>query len=261
MHLKFFDSHCHPQLSAFDADRKDVLQRMEAQAVGGLVVGTDLEESRKAVDLAKNNDFLWAAAGFHPNDTPEESFDTKAFTELAHGPKVVAIGECGLDFYRGDRASVERVQQERFLKHIELARTAKKPLMIHCRPSRGTQDANEAMIEILKNNTDVRAVMHFFTATPAIAKQYIELGCYLSFPGVVTFTDMYDELILMTPMNKILSETDSPFAAPMPYRGKRNEPSYVIETVKKIAEIKDVPFEEIAMHIRQNASDIFGITL
>ena len=263
--FKFFDSHCHPQLSAFDVDREAVLARMQEGAVAGLVVGVDLETSRGAIELARSRDFLWAAVGLHPNDNPGEIFDGKAFLELARDSKVVAIGECGLDFFRGDEGTVETAQRERFLKHVALALEVQKPLMIHCRPTAGTQNAHEEMLSILAGYAKeleggaLRVVIHFFTSTKDIAEKYLALGCYLSFPGVITFTDMYDDAVCVTPLDKLLSETDSPFAAPMPHRGARNEPSFVIETVRRLAELKSASFEDMGVQIAKNASTFFGL--
>lgn len=269
MKIRFFDSHCHPQVAAFDEDRAAVLARMEEQGVGGLVVGTDLDKSRKAVELAEKYDFLWAAVGLHPNDSDEE-FDDEAFSELARKEKVVAIGECGLDYYRNEPTQEERVRQHaRFEKHLALAEATGKPLMIHCRATKGTDgstsspqvNAQEEMFAFLAEHPQVRAVMHFFTSSPDIAKRYLELGCYLSFPGVITFTDMYDETVRTTPLDRILSETDAPYAAPAPYRGSRNEPVYVTETVKRLAELKGLSAEDMAVQIRKNASAVFRLGL
>src|SRR3989344_70569 len=278
MHMKFFDSHCHPQLSAFDADREAVLARMQGNEVGGVVVGVDFETSKKAVELAHIHNFLWASVGLHPNGSldeefniPEslelprdenenlnEKFNARSFSELAHDTKVVAIGECGLDFFRLPADAGEQgrhMQKERFQKHIELALKTRKPLIIHCRSSAGGNDAHEAMLVILGSHArelekgELKAVMHFFTSTAGIAKQYLSLGCFISFPCVITFTDMYDEAVRAIPLERILSETDSPFASPARFRGKRNEPIYVEEAVKRIAELKGLPFSETAEQI------------
>jgi TatD DNase family protein len=257
--LRFFDSHCHPQLAAYSPDREEVLLRMKEQSVGGLVVGTDLETSHAALELAKTREYLWAAIGLHPNDNLDEVFNYDAYNALARNEKVVAIGECGLDFYRTTDANLHDVQRKRFEQHIALAKSVGKPLMIHCRSSQGTVDAQEEMLELLRAAGNPLAVMHFFTSPPDIAKRYLEAGCYLSFPGVITFTDMYDEVVRVTPLDRILSETDSPFATPAPHRGKRNEPIYVEETVKRLAELKGVRVEEMAAQLVKNAIAVFSL--
>ncbi len=258
--MKFFDAHAHIQLGQFDVDRAEVLERMQAAGMGALVVGTDFETSKAAVELAEHYSFLWAAVGLHPNHIPEEKFDEAAFGKLAQHPKVVAVGECGLDYYRQEPlASVRAAQHERFVKHLELAIAANKPLIVHCRATQGTQNAHTEMFELLSEYKEARVVMHFFTSTKEIAEKYLMLGCYLSFPGPVTFTDMYDEAIAATPLDKLLSETDSPFAAPVPYRGRRNEPVYVQEVVAKIAAVKNLPVEEVVAEVVKNARTVFDI--
>lgn len=256
--MKFFDSHCHLQLPQFDEDRDATLARMQEGNTGGVVVGTDYTMSVAAVELAKRHDFLWAAVGLHPNDNADETFNMPAYEALARDSKVVAIGECGLDYFRGGGTFEEKTTQRvRFEAQIELALKVGKPLIVHCR------NAHDDMLEILKdymgNHPDLKVVIHFFTGTGELAQKYVELGCYLSFPGPITYTDMYDQSILDTPLDKILSETDSPFAAPVPYRGKRNEPAYVDHVVAKIALIKEMDLPDVAAQIVQNSQKVFGI--
>lgn len=247
--MKFFDAHCHLQFPQYDADREAVLARMREAEMGAVVVGTGYETSKVGLELAKRHEFLWASVGLHPND--EEEFDMSNYEELAKDPKVVAIGECGLDYYRSYN---KEEQQERFLQHIELAQKINKPLIIHCRA------AHDDCYSILqKIRIRVPVVMHFFTGTAELAHKYLDLGCFLSFAGPITFTDMYDKSIEATPLDKILSETDAPFASPAPYRGKRNEPAYVTEVVRKIARIKNLPDEEISARILTNAQKAFRL--
>ncbi len=260
MELHYFDAHCHPYTREFDADRADVLARMEREGVGGIVVGTDLPESKQAIELAEQYDFLWAAVGLHPNDNLEEAFGVEAYEALTKHPKVVAIGECGLDYYRRAPSAEEKTRQyARLRPQIELAKKVGKPLIIHCRPTQGTQNAHEEMLELLQEHGNPPAVIHFFTSTAEIAEKYFSLGCYISFPGPITYTDMYDESIRATPLDKILSETDSPFAAPVPHRGQRNEPSYVLDVVAKIAAVKNLPVEEMSRQIILNSQRVFGL--
>ncbi len=263
--MDYFDSHCHLQLSQFDEDREAALVRMQEHKTGGVVVGTDYAMSVAAVELAKQHDFLWAAVGLHPNDNADELFDSPAYEKLARDPKVVAIGECGLDYFRGGGTFEEKTTQRmRFEMQIELAAKVGKPLIIHCRDSQqriaNITSAHEEMLNILgQRKLDIPVIIHFFTGTGELAQKYVELGCYLSFPGPITYTDMYDQSILDTPMDRILSETDSPFAAPVPYRGKRNEPSYVDHVVAKIALIKEMDLPDVAAQIVQNSQKVFGV--
>ncbi len=254
--MRLFDSHCHIQLPQFDADRTEVLQRMQEKKVGAVVVGTDLRVSQQAFLLAEQHDFLWASVGLHPNDSKEQ-FNVKNFEVLASHPKTVAIGECGLDYFRSGKTESERSRQKNlFISHIELALSVHKPLIIHCR------EAHDDMLVILrqykKEYADaLQAVIHFFTGSSELAQSYLALDCYLSFPGPITYTQMYDASIRVTPLEKILTETDAPFAAPVPYRGKRNEPIYVEKTLEKIAAIKELSVEEVQKTIIENSRRVF----
>lgn len=267
--MKFFDSHCHLQLSQFDADREAAIAHMIEKEMCGVVVGTDLITSKGAVELAEKHDFLWAAVGLHPNDNLDEEFDEARFEELVKNPKVVAIGECGLDYFRSGGTPEEKAAQEkRFVLQMELAARADKTLVIHCRDSQqritNSKSAHEDMQELLVafrkgSGRETRIVIHFFTGSPELAQKYLDLGCYLSFPGPITYTDMYDESIRVAPLDRILSETDSPFAAPVPFRGKRNESAYVEHVVAKIAAIKGLSDEEVAIQIVKNSKNAFSI--
>ena len=266
--MRLFDAHCHLQMPQFDADREEVIARMREKEVGGVIPGVDFATSVAALELAEKNDFLWAAVGLHPNDNPTEEFDTEKFLEIAKLPKVVAIGECGLDYFRSGGTDEEKIaQKKRFESQIELALTVKKPLIIHCRDSQqriaNTKSAHDDMLEILAdymgNHKSLQVIIHFATMSGEHAQKYLDLGCYLSFPGPITYTDMYDESIRLAPLDKILSETDSPFAAPVPNRGKRNEPIYVEDVIKKIAAVKNIAPEDIARQITLNSQGIFGL--
>ncbi len=257
--MRLFDAHCHLQMPQYDGDREEVLARMREAGMEGVVPGVDFETSRAAVELARKHDFLWAGVGLHPNDNLSEEFDEEKYASLASDPKVVAIGECGLDYFRAGKTGEERQAQfKRFEAQLQLALHANKALIIHCR------DAHEDMLKILSahrrdHGNKVRVIIHFFTSTSELAQKYLDLGCYLSFPGPITYTDMYDASIRATPLDKILSETDSPFAAPVPNRGKRNEPAYVEEVVKKIAALKGGSVEVIIEHIYRNAHKVFNL--
>ena len=257
MEFKLFDSHCHLYMPQFDGDREQVLARMRESGMGAVVIGVDYASSGQALELAKRHDFLWSSAGLHPNDAPSEAFDAGAFEALARERKVVAIGECGLDYYRQDPSPQEKERQrERFGAHINLAITVSKALVVHCR------DAHEDCLSILQKTAiaqKVPVIIHFFTGSGELAQKYLDLGCYLSFPGPVTYTDMYDESVRIAPMDRILIETDSPYAAPVPNRGKRNKPAFVSGVAAKIAALKGVPVEEVALQAARNASSVFSL--
>src|SRR3989344_3792596 len=198
--LKYFDSHCHPYFPDYDADRAEVLARMRERGVGGVVVGTDLAASMQGLELARQHDFLWASAGLHPNHT--EDFNISKFEELARDPKVVAIGECGLDYFRSEKGN----QAQKFEQQLALARKLGKPVIVHCR------EAHDDCFSVLQNTAitkKVPVVMHFFTGPAELAQKYLDLGCCLSFAGPITFTDMYDESIRVCPLDKMLVETDA----------------------------------------------------
>jgi TatD DNase family protein len=291
--IKFFDAHTHVQFAAYAADRDEVINRARRAGVGMVNVGTQKDTSSAAVALAERYTNLYAAVGLHPTHTaksyldPEELgvaktlsnfkelenaagdsviegevFDYEYYKKLAEHPKVVAIGECGLDYYRetsDKRQETRGRQKEAFIKQIELAYEVKKPLMIHCR------SAFDDLIEILntkyKTLNTPPGIIHFFSGTTEDAKKLLDMGFYFTFGGVITFARDYDEVIKMIPADRILSETDAPYVTPAPYRGKRNEPAYVIEVVKKLAEIKGVSLERMAEEILQNAEHIFNLKL
>lgn len=257
--MNYFDSHAHLQLPEFDADREAVLGRMKETQTGAIVVGVDMETSRQAFHLASGTQALWAAVGLHPIDNLTESFDMLGFQGLASREKVVAIGECGLDYSRVPTDRDKHMQLERFAPQIALAAQLRKPLIIHCR------DAHEDMIRVLTEAKQVSGaaltpIIHFCTVTGEVAEKYRDLGCYFSFPGPITYTGMYDDSIRIAPLDRILCETDAPFAAPVPYRGSRNEPPYVSRMVEKIAAVRAAKTEDIRAQIIENASRVFGIS-
>jgi TatD DNase family protein len=263
--MKLFDSHCHLYMPQFDADREEVLSRMQEGGVGAVVVGADLETSRKAIELAQSRDFLWASVGLHPSDNPNEEFDPEAYEELARDPKVVALGECGLEYFRSSDPDQEReAQLRKFEAQIVLAQKVNKALIIHCRNPRqkvaDTKSAHDDTLALLaKHKLAVPVIIHFFTGSGELAQKYLELGCYLSFPGPITYTDMYDDSIRVCPLDRMLIETDAPYAAPVPHRGKRNEPNFVVAVAEKIAQIKGIPTQEIVSQTVANVRTVFGI--
>jgi TatD DNase family protein len=255
--MKYIDTHCHLNFSDYGKDQKEVLERMKKAEVGAITVGTDLKSSAEAVALAEANDNIWASIGVHPKDDPKAVFDEQKFAELVQSSKVVSIGECGLDYFKmsGDIEAEKARQKELFVKQIEFSIKYDKPLMLHIR------EAYDDAYEILKKYPKARGNLHFFTASSAIAKKFIDLGYTVSFPGVITFAKETEEAVKHIPLDKMHAETDSPFAAPMPYRGKRNEPSYVIETVKKIAELRNEDFEKVRKQLLENATIVFNIKI
>ncbi len=251
--MRLFDSHTHLQFSQFDLDREAVISRARAAGVIGMInVGTDLTTSQQALALAEAHDDMWATVGLHPTDTDQE-FNKTEFTKLAQHPKVVAIGECGLDYFR--TAETKDQQKEIFNQQIELARLVNKPLMIHCR------NAYDDLLVVVKNFPGVRGNLHFFAGDWLIAKEFLDLGFTLSLAGPITFTNQYDEVIINTPLEGLLVETDAPFAAPAPYRGRRNEPSYVAEMARRVAQLKGLTVETVAEATIKTASRLFSLPI
>lgn len=260
---KYIDIHSHLNLSQFDSDREEVIQKLKDENITTITVGADYKSSLFAVELADKHDNLYACIGLHPSDVLIEEFDYDKMLFLSKNKKVVAIGECGLDYFRENGEDFKIKQREIFNLHIKLALEAKKPLMIHARPSKGTMDAYDDVLEILKSakdhNSNIMANFHFFAGDINIANRVIGLGFTLSFDGPITFSQDYDEVIRRVPIESIMAETDSPFAAPVPFRGKRCEPQMVKEVIKRIATLKGMPEKETLNIINNNILRVFGI--
>jgi TatD DNase family protein len=270
--MKIIDTHSHYNLAQFDEDREEAIARMNEAEVGTICIGIDLETSKLAIEIAKDNENIWACVGQHPTEWKQE-FDETEFTDLAKGQNVVAIGECGLDYFRPEDKTYKAEQVVIFRRQIELAIEHKLPLMLHIRPEMGTMTAYEDALDILEEyKADVvaengeaqalqalRGTAHFFAGTTVIAQRFLDLGFYISFSGVITFVKDYEATVSYVPLDRILSETDAPFATPAPHRGKRNEPAYVTEIVKKIAEVKGISLEETQKQLLQNAQALFKI--
>ncbi len=265
--MQYFDIHSHLNFPQYDADREEVIQRLKDTETYTIAVGTDFESSGRAVKLAEENENIYACIGVHPVDDPKIVFEVEKFEELVKHPKVVAIGECGLDFFHVDKAQDFERQKNLFLEQINFALKYDKPIMIHSR------DAYVELLEILEplvvehwdpstssGQANLRGNVHFFAGNLEIAQRFWKIGFTTSFTGVITFARDYDEVIRNAPLEMIMSETDAPFVAPAPYRGKRNEPSYVSEVVKKIAEIRGEDLDMIKKALFDNAVRVFNIS-
>jgi TatD DNase family protein len=269
--MKYFDCHTHTNFVAYNADREEVILRAKDSGVGMNVVGTQLDTSAAAVALAEKYDNVYATVGLHPvhttksyHDTKElgeggkeftsrgEVFDSAAYEALGKNPRVIAVGECGLDYYRSDE-STKSVQKDAFIQQIELANTLKKPLMLHIR------NAYEDALEIIKSHAKVGGDVHFFAGDWNIAKQFFDIGFTISFTGVLTFTHDYDDVVKNAPLDMLLSETDAPYVTPVPHRGRRNEPLYVQEVVKAITRIRGEDLEKVTIQVLANAQRVFKI--
>lgn len=273
MESYLIDTHCHLDFPDFDEDREEVIEKARKGGIGKIInIGCNLERAKKSLEIAQKHDFIFVAIGLHPQEA--DLGDDKFFEEiekLLKEPKVVAIGECGLEIQRqnstptlrhcvggrGPDRSVGKKQKEMFLRQLGLAQKFNKPIIIHCR------NAYPEILEILKKekekNSGLRGVVHFFSGRLSQAEELFKLGFLISFTGVITFARDYDKVIKSVPLEKIMVETDAPFVAPEPFRGKRNEPLYVKYVAQKIAELKEISFEELAQITTENAEKLFGI--
>jgi TatD DNase family protein len=280
MNYAFFDAHSHMHDTAYTHDVSEVITEMKGYGVGTITVGTDYNLSKEAVLLAETYPHIYASIGLHPADNVKETFDEEKFEELlSSSKKIVAIGECGLDyhyiehFFEKDSQEKnishskedEKVrQQKEFKAQIAFAVKHNLPLMLHGRPSKKSMDAYEDMLAILedekkKHGTRLRGNAHFFVGSIEIAKRFIDIGFTMSFSGVITFAKEYDDVVRYVPLTMILAETDSPYATPAPFRGKRNSPMYVQEVVARIAVLRNEPLEEVRMRILENTKNMFSI--
>ncbi len=255
--LRYFDIHSHLNFPDFDEDRDAIIARMKEEGIATIVIGTETKTSEEAVALARGHTHIFATIGIHP--THDGDFDEGVFARLADNSKVVAIGECGLDYFREQGTENKERQEKLFRAHIEFASARQLPLMIHGRPRKGTMDAYEDILMVLKEYPGIRGNVHFFAGTPDIAKRFLDIGFSLSFDGPITFTDEYDEVIKMVPGDMLMAETDAPYAAPAPYRGKRNEPGYVTCIADRLAEVRGEEKEALREQLVQNAIRIFGL--
>lgn len=277
--MRYFDAHTHVNFVAFKDDMEATIQRAADAGVAMNTVGTQFDTSKASVELAEKFENVYATIGLHPIHTGKsyhdekelgeggkaftsrgEEFDAAKYEALARSSKVIAIGECGLDYFRLE-SDTKKTQEDAFIQQIELANKLQKPLMLHIRPgSSGVErDAYDDSLAILKAHAKVKGDVHFFAGDWAVAKQFLDFGFTLSFTGVLTFTQDYDEVVRNTPLDMLLIETDAPYVAPKPYRGKRNEPAYVIEVAKAIARIRGADEEVVREQLLANAKRVFSI--
>jgi TatD DNase family protein len=249
------DSHAHLEMREFESDRSDVIGRAKSAGVDFIVtVGTNVELSRKAVKLAGQHENIYATIGVHPHDVGKISNTTyDELKKLAGDKKVVAYGEIGLDYFRN--IAPQALQIEKFGEQLQLAKELNLPVVIHAR------QAQAQSLEMIKSSGIHSGVFHCFSGDYEMARQCLDWGFYLSVPGVVTFnkSKTMQEVVKKVPLASLLLETDCPYLTPDPFRGKRNEPAYIVYTAKKVAEIKGLSWEEVATVTAQNTLDLFRI--
>ena len=250
------DSHAHLEMREFDADRNQVIDRALRVGVDLIVtIGTSLADSRKAAEIASRYPCVYAAIGVHPHEVKDIDPHTyDSLNKLATHDKVIAFGEIGLDFFRN--LSPRDIQLKRFSEQLEIAHELNLPIIVHDR------DAHKETLDLLRKWPGERkGVIHCFSGDYKMAQECIDMGFYISVTGAVTFkkSEVISEVVRKIPLERILIETDAPFITPEPHRGKRNEPSYVIFTARKIAELKGVTMEEVGRITSKNTRQIFGI--
>lgn len=283
------DSHAHLNFQAFNQDLAEVVSRCQQKDMAVINIGSQSETSQRAIAIAQDGSYqqarFFAAVGIHPIhlggseldllETKEaESRHSKSAAEmfediskLVDKPKVVAIGETGLDYFRlaDDDQKTKDIQREYFVRQIELAKKNDLPLVLHCRGSKDDPfTAYDELLEILTDYPDVGGVIHCFGADSAMAKRFIDRGFYIGFTGIITFGKKSKDLrqvAVNAPLEKILIETDCPYLAPEPYRGKRNEPIYVEQVAEEVAKLKDVSVDEVIAVTGENAKRLFNLPI
>jgi TatD DNase family protein len=256
------DSHAHIDLAEFNKDRDRVLERARQQGVRAVInVGLDAESSRKSLAIAKKYDYVFVAVGCHPHEAARmKEGDLKSLAELTGDSRVVAIGEIGLDFYRN--LSPRQSQIEAFQKQLDLAVELGLPVVVHCRQAhKEVYDILRAWVKASPADNDRRGVIHCFSGDIDMARRYIELGFYISLAGSVTYPSAGElvEVARELPLDRLLLETDCPFLAPQAYRGKRNEPAYMVSTAERVADIRQAPLEAVAEATARNTIELFRL--
>lgn len=257
------DTHAHLNFDAFDQDRKEVISNCLDSNIWVINVGTNHKTSEKAVEIAeKYNEGVYATVGLHPyhivNSETKENFDYHTYKALAQNKKVKAIGEIGLDYSYTEKKEEKKLQRETFKKQLDLASKVNLPVVIHCRK------AWKDLLQILKNSkfkikNSPNGVAHFYSGSWTQAQELFKLGFFISFTGVITFSEDYNEIVKKTPTDKIMVETDCPYVAPEPNRGKTNKPQYVKYVAREIARIKKQDLKEIKAKTTRNAKELFKL--
>lgn len=260
--IRYVDIHSHLYFPDFDTDREAEIEKIRDAGIATISIGTDLDTSRQALDLAQTHEHLFACVGHHPGHS--EGYEGEKLAEMARDSRVVCIGECGFDYFRNDSVEEKKRQTEIFEDQIRIALSVDKPLMLHLRPKAKTMDAYLDALDILESQhrevgDKLRGNAHFFAGDREVLKRFLDIGFSVSFTGVVTFTRDYDENVRYVPEDAMLAETDSPFVAPVPHRGGRNSPLFVPLVVEKLAEIRGEEKAYTEEYLLQNSLKRFSI--
>jgi len=262
----FVDSHAHLETQQFDADREQVITRAREAGIETIVAigsGTGPGSLDCGIQLAEQYEFIYATIGIHPHEAKlATDADFEEMAQLAKRPKVIAWGEIGLDYFYDH--SPRDVQQQVFLSQVQLAQAAKLPIVIHCRPSGSSEDAWQDCLKLLREHwapSELGGILHCFTGTWAHAQQALDMGFMISFAGNITFPKALQirEAAKQVPLDRMLIETDSPFLAPVPHRGKRNEPSWVKEVARQLGELRGLSTEQIGLQTAKNFYRFFSL--
>jgi TatD DNase family protein len=271
--MKLIDTHCHPQMAAYDGDRAAMIQRTLDNDIGLIAMGTNLLDSVAGVRLAEQypDKRVYAAIGVHPTDEDLENLSLKHLESLIKGGpsgagsgyagKVVGIGETGLDYFKLKDADEQDLQADVFEQHIILSQSSNLPLIVHCRDKGGIYEAYDHVYKLLVRHQAKNFVMHCYSGDWEWAEKFLDLGGMLSFTGIITFPNsaIMQDVVKRTPLDRIMVETDAPFLAPQAHRGERNEPIYVKDVAEKAAAIKGVSVEEIMNITTANACQFFKL--
>lgn len=271
----YIDIHAHLNFKAFEYDWREVLARSLKNKVEVIVPSTDLKTSRQAIEIAKSSSGVWAAVGFHPIHALDRDWraEVQHIRQLASHPKVVAIGEVGLDDYifdpryhgskhgstriPGEKKKIQQTQERILQFFIELAAEVKKPLILHCR------NAEDRFLKLLATNPQSLATIggdwHCASGNARQVAQALKLGLHISYTGLITYNNTWDKIIPEIPIDRLMIETDSPYLTPVPHRGERNEPSYVVAVAKKIAALRAVELTELERQTYANAQALFKL--
>lgn len=269
MDINIIDAHTHVHFPEFDGDRNAVIERAQKKGIGMITVGTDIALTKKAIDVAREYDGIWATAGIHPHEAKtyannkEMEVQIQELEKLAQAEKVVGIGECGIDLFRQDDQDALEMQKQLFIAQLELAHRLKKPIVIHSRGSQnGNTDGLEMILDILEKRQSLlhaESVCHFFTGTKEVADRFLALGFSFTFGGLLTFNREFDDVVGHIPLERIMIETDAPFVTPTPHRGERNEPSYIAHTLDSLSEILLKDVEEVRRTLKENTLRVFAL--
>jgi TatD DNase family protein len=258
--MKLIDTHCHLNFGAFNDNYKEVIERALQKEIGMIIVGAAKETTEKALAIANEyaNDPVYATAGLHPTHVTDEAFDTDWFEDVLAEKKIVAVGETGIDLYRPKEQETFKLQKEVLQQHVELSKKTSKPMVLHSRGTDATlQQAYNTIFEALGDYSN--GVLHCFTGESADIKKFLNHGLMVSFTGVITLAEEIAETCDSVPIEKMMVETDAPYITPKKYKPQQNEPMFVEEIARKVAEVKGMEYDDVVAQTTKNAVEFFSL--